>query len=109
MHLCFFVTETCKFDALDKRLKSGDVFDQTQEKKPYHLLFLLWYYCFTSHDAKTRLFCKIIVLQSTAITSTDSILFRPPPPDFTENIMQQQSLKQFVFHGSCIWKIAVTI
>lgn len=32
MHLWFFVTETCKFDALDKRLKSGDVFDQTHEK-----------------------------------------------------------------------------
>ena len=78
------------------------MFSIKHKKKLYHVLFLLWYYCFTSHDAKTRLFCKIIVLQSTAITSTDSILFRLPPPDFTENIIQQQSLKQFVLHGSCI-------
>lgn len=37
--------ETGKFNALDKRLKFGDVFDETKTK-PYHFLFLLCPYCF---------------------------------------------------------------
>lgn len=97
--------ETCKFNALDKRLKFGDVFDETLQKN----LIIFCSYCvlivFTSHDVKNRLFCKTIVLQSLPITSIDSTLFRPPPTDFKGISWQKQSLRHFVLLGSCIWKI----
>jgi len=58
MHLCFFVTETCKFDALDKRLKSGDVFDQTQEKKTLSFTVLIVVLLFYFPRCKNQAFLQ---------------------------------------------------